>query len=310
MKIFRGINSIRKISGSVATIGVFDGVHIGHRAVIGRVVKKARAIGAKSVVVTFDPHPAKVLGKEREAPSLVSLEHRVRLIEGLGVDILVVLAFTEELARYSPEKFVDTILIKGLGVKEIYIGENFFFGARASAGAARLRSIAGAASVKVIPIRSVRIGGRVASSSLARKMILSGRLDSAKKMLGRPVSLLGTVIRGTMLARSLGYPTANVNPHHEVIPPCGVYAVRVIFGKRRFGGVLNIGWKPTFYGPRDKEPTIEVHIFGFGRRIYGRDLEIAFVRKIRDERRFDDREALVRQIKRDAAAAKSILRGR
>ena len=310
MKILRGLNSIRKISGSVATIGVFDGVHIGHRAVIGRVVSRARALGAKSVVVTFDPHPAKVLGKGRGASSLVSLEHRIKLIESLGVDVLAVLAFTEDFARYSPEKFVDTVLIKSLGVKEIYIGENFFFGRRAAAGAGRLRSIARAVSVKVVSVPSIKIGGRVTSSSLARTLILSGRLDTAKKVLGRPVSLFGTVVRGSRLARSLGYPTANINPHHEVVPPRGVYAVRIMYGKRCFGGVLNIGWKPTFFGSRDKEPTVEVHIFGFSRRIYGRDLEIAFVRKIRDERRFDDRESLVRQIRRDASAAKGILKGR
>ena len=308
MKIFRGINSIRRANGSVATIGVFDGVHRGHRAVIKKVVDRARALGTKSVVVTFDPHPSKVLRRGLGAPSLISLEHRIKLIEELGVDILVVLAFTDELARYSPEKFVKRVLVNGLGVKEIYVGENFSFGRGAAADAERLALIAGDISAKVRPVRPVKIGGDVASSSLVRKLILSGRIGMARRVLGRPVAILGTVVPGSRLARGLGYPTANINPHHEVIPPRGVYAVNIRYDGKSLGGVLNIGWKPTFFSPRDMEPTIEVHIFGFRRKIYGRVLEILFVKKIRNETRFKGRETLVRQIRRDVAAARRILK--
>jgi len=308
MKIFRGINSIHRANGSVATIGVFDGVHRGHRAVIKKVVERARALGTKSVVVTFDPHPSKVLRKGRAAPSLISLEHRIRLIEELGVDILVILAFTDELARCSAEKFVKRILVNGLGVKEVYIGENFFFGRGARAGASRLRLIAGATSVTVKAVPFIRTGGKTASSSLVRKLIFSGRIGMAKRVLGRPVAILGTVVPGSGLARGLGYPTANINPHHEVIPPRGVYAVNIRYGGKSLGGVLNIGWKPTFFSPRDREPTIEVHIFDFRRKIYGRVLEMLFVKKIRNEIRFKGREPLVRQIRRDVAAARRILR--
>lgn len=308
MIIYRGIKSIRKIKGSVATIGVFDGVHKGHRAVINNVVRRASRLGVKSVVITFDPHPAKVLKKGGGAPSLISLDHRINLIRELGVDILVILSFTRNLARYSPERFFNRVLVDLLGVKEVYVGDNFFFGRGASAGAGRLRSIAGSSSVKIEVVRPVMVGDRVASSSLVRKLILSGQLDSAGKVLGRPVSILGTVVRGRKLARSLGYPTANINPHHEVIPPRGVYAVKVRYGNRYLGGVLNIGWKPTFFGPRDMEPTVEVHIFGFRRKIYGKDLEIVFVRKVRDEVRFRDGSDLARQIGRDISASKGILK--
>ena len=307
MKIWRGINNIRRLDGAVATIGVFDGVHMGHRAVIKKVVDRARSIGARSVVVTFDPHPAKVLGK-RHAPSLISLEHRLRLTEELGVDVVVVLSFTKDLARYSPEKFVEKVLAKGLGAREVYVGENFYFGRGGLASARRMKSIAAASSISVAAVPSVMVGGRAASSSLVRALILSGSIAKARRVLGRPVAVLGTVVAGSRLARSLGYPTANINPHHEVIPPMGVYAVRVLYGGRQYGGVLNIGWKPTFFSPRDREPTVEAHIFGFKRKIYGKNLEILFVKKIRDEARFRDMFTLAKQIRRDAAAARQILK--
>ena len=236
------------------------------------------------------------------------MKHRIRIIEELGADIILVINFTGPFAKIRPEEFVKNILIGKLGMRRIYVGENFYFGKGAGAGTAALKKFAGSFSFKIKVIKPVKTGRLVVSSSLIRRLIINGELDKASKLLGRPVSVLGTVVSGSKLARSLGYPTANINPHHEVIPPSGVYAVRIRYGRRLLKGVLNIGVRPTFYSPKDEEPAIEVHIFGFHRGIYGKDLEILFVKKIRDERKYKDRSELMAQIEKDSRAARRILK--
>lgn len=307
MRIIRGLSNLKTpIRRSAVTVGVFDGVHVGHRKIIGKVVARARAYGLESVVVTFDPHPLAVLGTGRKAPSLISLDHRLDLMKGLGVDTAVVISFAKSFAAMSAERFVGEVLVGSLGARFIYTGENFYFGRSASAGVARLKDIASSYGVKVESVKRVTVAGRAVSSSYIRKAISSGDLKTAEKLIGRPVSVFGTVMRGARFARFLGYPTANINPHHEVIPPAGVYAVRVRIGNTIRGGVLNIGTRPTFYSPRDREPSIEAHIFDFRSRIYGKDIEISFIRKIRDERVFSDAGSLAAQIEKDRSLALQI----
>ena len=298
-----------RIKGSVVTIGVFDGVHIGHRKIIKKVVDRTRTLGLKSVVVTFDPHPLKILRPGTAEPlSLVSLQHRIRLIRALDVDYLLILKFTRMFSLLSPSNFVKDVLINRLGAKEIYVGENFYFGRNASGGAHILKKISQGFGCRVYTLKPVKISNRIVSSSLIRKLILRGILAEASRLLARPVSILGTVVEGSKLARLLGYPTANVNPHHEIIPPTGVYAVKINLDGRWLKGILNIGVRPTFYSSRDREPTIEVHIFDFTSRIYGKDIEIFFIKKIRDERRFKNAKELIAQIRRDERTARSVLR--
>lgn len=308
MKIF---NSLRKVKdagrGSVVTIGVFDGVHIAHQKIIKRVVSRAAALGLKSAVITFDPHPAKVAASRLPAPSILSLEHRIRLIGEMGVDIVLVLPFTRSFADLKPENFVSCVLAETLHSREVYVGENFYFGRGGRAGVLALERFSGRYGFKLNVVPSVKIGKRIVSSSEIRRYILSGELRKASKFLGRSVSVLGTVVSGSKFARLLGYPTANINPHHEAIPPSGVYAVRVRCRGRLFKGLLNIAVEPTFFAPRDKEPKIEAHIFGFRGSIYGQDIEIYFVSKIRDERPFKTVSALIRQIRHDASIARKIL---
>lgn len=309
MKVIRGINKLHLApKSSVVTIGVFDGVHAGHSEVIGRAVRRAKELGLKSVVITFDPHPAKVLDHASEVPSLISLAHRIKLIESMSPDYLVVLSFSRPLASLPGDSFAKDILAARAGAGEVYVGDNFYFGKGAASGAPELGRLGRKHGFKVKVVPAVKIAGSRISSSSIRKLIAEGRLDEAEKFLGRPVSVLGTVVSGANLARELGYPTANINPHHEAIPPCGVYAVLVKYGQRLYKGVLNIGFRPTFYAPRDREEAIEVHIFGFKDTIYGKDLEVFFVKRIRDEARFIDKEGLVRQIRADEMAALKILR--
>lgn len=294
---------------SIVTVGVFDGVHIGHKAVIEKTVRLSRARGLRSIAVTFDPHPLKVLHSKHFVPSLISLKHRVNLIKKLGIDEVVMMKFNKALAGLSAERFIKDILINSLGAREIIVGEDFCFGKGASAGVKELTKIARKYSVKVMAIKHIKKNSHIVSSTIIRYLILKGRMSEASQLLGRPFSIVGTVVRGTRLARKLGYPTANINPHHEVIPPSGVYAVKVTFRGKRYKGVMNIGTRPTFYDHgRDLEPTIEVHIFNFHEKVYGKDMEIVFVRKLRAEKRFKAIDSLIEQIRKDEIRAQALLR--
>jgi len=308
MKIIHSLRHIKiPTCGSCVTVGVFDGVHSGHKKIISRVVAAACVSGTKSIVITFDPHPAKVLNPKSKTPSLISLGHRIRLIESLGVDILVIVKFTKTFSDISAEEFVKNVLVEKLRMRQIFVGENFYFGKDAAAGVAALKKLSRRFKFKVITISPIKVAGHIVSSSLIRRMITCGDLHDAAKLLARPVSVLGTIVKGYGLATELGFPTANINPHHEVVPPCGVYAVMAHLDGRSYRGVLNIGLRPTFYSSRDEEPTIEVHLFGFKGDLYGKDIEVEFVEKIRDERKFASKEALIKRIRADAVLAQKIL---
>ena len=305
MKIIRNLRDpIPK--GSVVTIGVFDGVHLGHKDIINRAVRRAKVLGLDSIVLTFDPHPARAL-RHAGVPSLISLDHRINLIGSLGVDMVVVLKFTKHISSMSAEKFVKDILVDKLNVKEVHVGEDFSFGKDAKSGVKTLRKLAAKYGFVLREAKSIKIDRRVVSSSLIRKFIACGDINTASRFLGRPVAVFGTVVSGANLARELGYPTANLNPHHEVIPPAGVYAVLVKYLGRTYKGIMNIGLRPTFYSPKDEEPAIEVHIFDFDKKIYGKNLEVLFIKKIRNEVKFKNRESLVSQIQKDAEITRRIL---
>lgn len=298
-----------KNKNSVVTIGVFDGIHVGHRAVIEKTVREAKRAGLKSIAVTFDPHPLKILRPKHFIPSLISLKHRVSLIKRLGIDEVIVMKFNKKMANLSAQEFIEDILVGELSAGKIIVGEDFCFGKGGSSGAAKMRNISEKHSVKVKTIKPVKKNSRVVSSTGIRRLIVKGNIAEASRLLGRPFSILGTVVKGTALARKLGYPTANINPHHEAMPPSGVYAVKVIFKGKLYKGIMNIGTRPTFYNyGHDKEPTIEVHIFNFHEKVYGKDLEITLVRKLRDEKKFKTIDSLIRQIKKDESRALAILK--
>lgn len=308
MKVIRGINNVaRPAGGSVVAVGVFDGVHIGHARLIGKVVRRSHELGCKSIVVTFEPHPAKLLRRDEYTPTLIATAHKIRLIGELGVDILVILKFSRAFSRLTPSRFIRNIIVGGLNAREIYASPKFYFGRGGRAGIAELRRIAAPYGIRVHIIAPAKVSGTVVGSSRIRRLILRGDLETAARFLGRDVSVLGTVVAGSRFGRTLGYPTANINPHHEVVPPSGVYAVMIRLNGKDYKGVLNIGTRPTFYSPRDSEPTIEAHIFGFKGDIYGRDVEVFFKEKIRDEIRYKDRDALIERIRMDCRLALKIL---
>jgi riboflavin kinase/FMN adenylyltransferase len=300
MIVARNAKEISGFRDPVVALGVFDGVHRGHRSILRAVVRKAKKIKGTSMVLTFFPHPQ----KER---SLYSLEHRLRLICELGVDVCVVINFSDSFAQMKAPDFIERVLVGRIHSRFIYVGENFRFG-RGAAGDCSLLSLwskKGGFKLKVF--KSVKSGGNPVSSTLIRRLIRISNLRDAQRMLGRRVSVLGSVIGGSRIARGLGFPTANINPHHEIIPPRGIYAVQVVFKGKTYGGICYIGSRPTIPGG-NKATRIEVHIFSFNRKIYGDLLEIQFLKFIRPDKKFASVKALSLQVHKDIETCRKILK--
>ena len=301
MKIYYGLDKVRKFRKPVVALGVFDGVHLGHRLILKAAVKRARAINGTSVVVTFYPHPQK-------EQSLYSLQHRLRLIAEIGIDACVVIKFNPAFAKTGARDFICKILVGKIGARFIYVGKNFRFGRHAGGDCRFLKTLSRECNYGLKVFKVIKINHRLISSSRIRKLITKGKLAAAQKLLLRPVTVLGTVIKGISLAGKLGFPTANINPHHEILPPSGVYAVKAIFQGKAFDGVCNIGRKPTVLIGRDTaEKHVEVYIFNFSKNIYGKDLEVQFVKKIRAEKKLPTLAHLAGQIAKDVKKAKNIL---
>jgi riboflavin kinase/FMN adenylyltransferase len=298
MKVIFGLRNLKKYRKPVVALGVFDGVHRGHIKILKSVVKKAAAIRGTSVVLTFSPHP-------QRQESLYSLEHRLRLISDLGMDVAIVINFDKKFASSSAADFIKNILSKKIGVHSIYVGRNFRFGKNAEGDCRMLEKFSKIYNYKLKVFRVVKVNNRPISSTSIRALIKKGDFLCVEKFLGRPVSVLGTVIKGSSLGRRLGFSTANIDAHHEVIPAKGVYAVNCVLGARQFKGICYIGTKPTLKTPL--APGIEVHIFGLKKNIYARSLEVRFIKKIREERKFPSLSALSAQIKKDTIVAKRLL---
>ena len=299
MRILRGIKSLTVSGPTTVTIGMFDGVHRGHKKILKLLRERAGTIKRKGCVLTFEPHPLRVLRSRKTPPMLISVKHRLNLLKEEGVDIVAVIDFTRGFARTEAGRFVENILVKKLHAKELLVGANFVFGKDKSCDVDSLKKLGRKFGFSVRVIQPLSTDGKVISSTLIRKLIMSGKLNQAKRLLGRDASILGTVVKGATRGRVLGFPTANLDPHHEAIPPSGVYIVKVRIKKKEFPGVLNIGFRPTFNKLKGHEPVVEVHIFGFSKSLYGQDIEVIFLKKIRGERRFKDHEKLLSRIKKD-----------
>lgn len=294
--------------GAVVSIGVFDGVHLGHAAILAANVERARELGAVPTVVTFQHHPKQVL-LGRAPRTLTTLEHRLELFARRGIAHTLVLAFDEELRRTPAEHFVDELLIGKLGARSFVLGFDSKFG-EGRRGTPELLAELGH-DVRVVP--QVVVAGRPVSSTAIREAVELGDLEGAARMLGRPVSVFGEVVRGAELGRRIGFPTANLDLHHELHPPPGVYAClahRIESAERprsSYRAACNIGFRPTVGGERSAAPVVEVHLIDFEGDLYGERVELEFVARIRSEQRFPDLGALEQQIARDVRAVRELL---
>jgi riboflavin kinase/FMN adenylyltransferase len=278
---------------------VFDGVHSGHQKVIQETIDLANKKNGESIILTFDRHPKSVLSQTQQS-CITSLEHRLVLFEQLGVDISVVLEFDKKIAEISAEDFIIKILHEWLGAKVIVLGFNCSFGKGRRGNASMVRDYAEKYGFEVVTCNPLEFEGEITSSTTIRKHIIQGNLQKAKGMLGRRVSVFGTVIKGSGRGKGLGFPTANLNLHHEIKPPSGVYATKVFLEGREYKAITNIGTCPTFgESTRNDEPVVEVHIIGFDESIYGKDLEVQFLFKLREETRFESADELKLQLERD-----------
>jgi riboflavin kinase/FMN adenylyltransferase len=281
------------VSAAVA-IGVFDGVHLGHQHILGHAVTIARARGARCVVLSFDPHPDLVLAKRFEAmPPLTPLPEKRERLLALGADELEVLPFTRELAALSPEEFVDKALVARHRLVWLVVGENFALGKGRAGNVTRLAAIGATRGFEVVPVPLVAADGGPVSSTRIRELLAAGRVAEAARLLGRRYGLIGTVVRGDAIGRTLGYPTANLRLHEEkVVPGDGIYAVWArIGGEREWrAAAMSVGVRPTFGG---QVRTLEVHLIGWQGELVGETLELEFAEWLRPERRFETREALI-----------------
>ena len=307
MQIARTFEDLGKNSQKVfLAIGVFDGVHLGHQRVIGQARDDARAAGGASIALTFDPHPMRVLQPDQAPLLLTSTEHKLVLIEKLGVDACLLLTFDQQFSLTPPEQFIEIVAHRIHQLQEICVGTRFRFGHNHAGDVRLMEALAPKYGFVVKEVKSVMLDNEMISSTAIRQHVLHGRLDRATAMLGRPFSILGTVEPGTHRGRELGFPTANLNPHNEVVPSDGVYIVRVSIDKETHGGVVNVGLRPTFRDDPHRR-IVEVHIFDFNRKVYGQNMEVQFLQKLREEKKFESVDALKAQIAADVQAARKLL---
>ncbi len=303
IKVLKG--RFRFSSPTILTLGNLDGVHLGHQKIIRKVVERSTALGLPSVVYTFYPHPLKIVAPRKRPPLITSDDEKAALLGDMGVDYMVMARFTKEFAARHPEEFVEDVLVRHMKASEVWVGHDYAFGRGKTGTVEYLKELGAKYGFKVKVMAAYKKGGMIVSSSLVRRFIQEGDVEKAANFLGRPYSIKGKVIEGDGRGVTLGFPTANMATSSELIPKKGVYVVLVTIGGKTYGGVANIGSVPTFRG---KTSRVEVHIIDFKRSIYGRELSIGFIKRLRDERRFGAPGALVKQIMRDVDKARRILR--
>lgn len=294
------------IINPVVTIGNFDGVHTGHRKIIETLLLKSREHSGEPFVITFRNHPRTVIHPGSICRMITTVEEKQDALASMGVKNIIMLEFTREVADLTAEQFYHELLIGKLGAREIVIGYDHAFGKNREGNIDYLNALAKRTGILITQVPVEAIDGDAVSSTLLRNELDSGNMERVEKLLGRKYTISGTVIQGDGRGRKLGYPTANVKPFSadKIVPAGGVYAVSVNIGGKEYGGMLNIGYNPTFNGT---SRSIEVNIFNFSEDIYGRSITLSFYSKIRDERKFESADALVKQIESDRAQAELIL---
>lgn len=308
MKVRTDPSGLRRTGRPVVlAAGFFDGLHRGHCRLITLAMEEAARCAGRAWVLTFDRHPLTAIRPKAAPPRLTSNAHKIRILRRLGVDGCLLIPFTRRLAALEPEAFVHGLHSDVPGLHEVLVGRNWRFGRQGRGSPAMLSRMGSALGFRVRVIRPVTRGGLPVSSTRIRTAVLEGDLAEAEAMLGRPFSTLGTVTRGRALGRELGFPTANLDVHDEVLPPTGVYAVRATLRRRMLPGILNLGFRPTVERRPAGKPVPELHLLDLNADLYGQEIEVSFASRLRDEKRFPSTEALRKQICRDVRAARELL---
>ncbi len=291
---------------NAVTIGNFDGVHLGHQAMLARLTARAASVGGLPTVLTFEPHPREIF-TPHDAPSrLTSLREKLEILKSLGVAHVHICRFTKEFAALSAEDFVRRILVDGLKARYVLVGDDFRFGARRAGNLALLQALGKQYGYEVDVLHTIEAAGQRASSTAVRAALAIGDMAGAAQLLGRPYSISGRVVGGDRIGRKIGYPTANILLKHNRPPVKGVFAVRVQgLATPNWPGVANLGTRPSVHP--NGNPTLEVHLFDLDRDLYGQHLRVEFLHKLRDEAKFPNFDALVAQIGKDAALARELL---
>jgi len=299
MQVFDSIKDVPKNKNTVLTLGTFDGIHPGHLKIIDKLVDCSKEKGCRNVVITFHPHPRTVLSSGNNVKMLTTQEERKNLLEKHGVENFLTINFTKEFASLTAEEFIYDYLINGIGVTEIVLGHDHHFGKGRSGNVELLKKIGTKENFSVTTVDAYYIKGVVVSSTKIRNAINEGDLSRANSLLGRNYSFSGSVVGGDKRGRELGYPTANIklSSPEKLLPAIGIYAVRVLLENENYFGLLSIGKRPTFYNMG--ETVTEVYIFNFDREIYGKEVTVEMIERLRGEEKFNSAEDLINQMNRD-----------
>jgi len=303
MRLFHGTDNANIQRPTVLTLGVFDGLHLGHQLIIRTVVERAKAIGAVPTVITFDPHPRAVLHAESSPPLLQTLDQKVEAFGVLGIEQTIVIRFTEEFSLIPAQEFLRDTVKERLHAQEVYLGRGFAFGHNREGNIDLLKRVSQELGFAAAEVPEVRFRGQRVSSSRIRKLLAEGKVNLARRMLGRPYGVEGMVERGAERGHQLGFPTANLHPQNRVIPRNGVYITGTLVEGVWRRSVTNIGVRPTF--GVEKEPSLETFVINWSGDLYGDVVRIRFLYRLRDEKRFASVEELKSQIKRDVTRAES-----
>jgi riboflavin kinase/FMN adenylyltransferase len=303
MEIILGIERLRRsLVNPVVTLGNFDGVHMGHQKIFERVKEEASKIHGEAVVITFEPHPLKILSPKQCPPLLTPFRKKMMLIEKSGIETVLCIEFSLAFSEIAPLEFIKNILVEKVRVRKVVIGYNYHFGKKQGGDAKTLKEAGKLYHFEVEVMGPLEIDQTIVSSSKIRELIKNGRVEDASKLLGRDYPVIGKVVKGSKRGQTLGFPTANLEISDELYPNKGVYAVEVVWNQQVFNGLANVGFNPTFLPARPEEEaalSLEVYILNFNQMIYGDEIQINFRRRIRDEVRFGSTSSLIDQIQKD-----------
>jgi riboflavin kinase/FMN adenylyltransferase len=307
MRIYQDLSEVTHDDNTIITLGTFDGIHVGHRFIIEEVVKKASDLGGRSFLITYHPHPRKIIPGQNQLNLLSTPSEKIEIFEKLGIENLLIVNFTKKFSQLNPELFIDNYVVNGIGTKEIIIGYDHHFGKGRGGNQDFLKSMGEKSGFEVTVIPEYKMSNVTISSSKIRNALLQGDISRANEYLGRQYAFTGTVIGGDKRGRELGYPTANlrIDDEDKLLPALGIYAVEVTLKEEKKHGLLSVGKRPTFYESGDVVP--EVYLFDFNEDIYGEEITVSLVERIRGEEKFSSANELIEQMNKDKEIGLEIL---